>query len=341
MQKIVGHMVIWAMFILSLFLFTECEKQSSEDKKEAVVFNLSLNYDVSEFIFDGTNILGTSAPMGLGISESEELIRYIIRVYPIAKNSAACVKEFEFTRELAMGYNCNTTIELAPGDYEIMVWSDIVKDNQPLYDTDDFAEIKLIGTHEGNNAYYDAFRGKVSISQADFDNGATIERAINITMQRPLAKFEFVANDLLEFINKEFADRPASYDADQTTIDFSDYKVVFYYVGFMPDTYSMFTDRPVDSSTGVIFESSLNVLTENEASLGFDYVFVNERESAVTVRVGVYDVNQELVSLTSPIKVPLKRGHYTILHNPYLTTRVPDGVDIDTAYDGDYTVIVP
>ena len=303
---------------------------------------LHLNYDLSEHIYDGNDVVGTVSSQSISVSEDNQLIRYIIRVYPIAKNqnSKTCIKELEFTRDLAVGYNCDVTIELAPGDYEIMVWSDLLKGGQPRYNVDDFASISIIGNHEGNNAYIDAYRGKVSISQ-DYFNDIDNIHGINISMQRPLAKFEFIANDLIEFINREWADMPEAQKNSRQTINLKDYTVVFYYVGFMPDTYSVFTDRPVDSATGVMFESTLNMLTETEASLGFDYVFVNDRESAVTVRVGVYDAKNELVSMTSPIKVPLKRNHYTILHNPYLTTKTPDGINIDPSYDGNYTLIIP
>lgn len=303
---------------------------------------LHLNYDLSEHIYDGNDVVGTVSSQSISVSEDNQLIRYIIRVYPIAKNqnSKTCIKELEFTRDLAVGYNCDATIELAPGDYEIMVWSDLLKSGEPIYNADDFTSISIIGNHQGNNAYTDAYRGKVSISQ-DYFNDIDNIREINISMQRPLARFEFIANDLVEFINREWADMPESQRNARQTINLNDYTVVFYYVGFMPDTYSMFTDRPVDSTTGVMFESALNMLTETEASLGFDYVFVNDRESAVTVRVGVYDAKNELVSMTSPIKVPLKRSHYTVLHDPYLTAKTPEGINIDPNYDGNYTLIIP
>ena len=97
---------------------------------------------------------------------------------------------------------------------------------------------------------------------------------LNVAMQRPLAKFEFVTNDVEEIIDKESvrvaskANGNKSASADDTptrAVNIEDYKVVFYYVGFMPHAYSMYTDKPVESSTGVMFESTLQKHSDSEA----------------------------------------------------------------------------
>ena len=173
---------------------------------------------------------------------------------------------------------------------------------------------------------------------------------LDIAMQRPLAKFEFVTNDVKEFIDKE-SDRIASKandnesasndDTPTRTVNIEDYKVVFYYVGFMPDAYSMNTDKPVDSSTGVMFESTLRKLSESEATMGFDYVFVNGKNSAVTVQIGIYDNEGTRLSLTEPIEVPLKRSHHTIMTGMFLMSEASGGVTINPDFDGDHNLIFP
>ena len=120
-----------------------------------------------------------------------------------------------------------------------------------------------------------------------------------------------------------------------------DYRVVFYYVGFMPDTYSMFTDKPVDSVTGVTFQSVLRRMDDAQATLGFDYVFVNGKESAVTVRIGIYDDEGTQLSLTEPIEIPLKRNHHTVLRGKFLMSEASGGVTINPNFDGDHNLIFP
>ena len=336
----------WSFLTLSLCLFIGCDasSSSSDDGSTCAHLQLTLNHEVSEYIYDGTTVLGpsTSSSQRSTLSTENDLLRHIIRIYPAAQkaSSKTLIKEFEFTRKSGVGYNCVMTVDIEPGDYQILVWSDMLKNGKPLYDVDDFSEITLAGAHNGNDAYLEAYRGSVTVSKSDFSlaGGAC---AVEVTMQRPLARFEFIANDLLEFIDKELADYPAALQADESFIDLNDYTVVFYYVGFMPDTYSIYTDRTVDSSTGVMFHSTLSRLTESEASLGFDYVFVNDKDSAVTVRVGVYDPEGKLISLTPSVKVPLKRNYHTVLHNTYLTTKTSDGVTINPNYDGNYNLIIP
>ena len=123
----------------------------------------------------------------------------------------------------------------------------------------------LQGDHKGNTNHRDAFRGTNNISLIA-DVMERLPDTLNVAMQRPLAKFEFVTNDVVEFIDKEStriaskANGKKSASADDTptrAVNIEDYKVVFYYVGFMPHAYSMYTDKPVDSSTGVMFESTL------------------------------------------------------------------------------------
>ena len=173
---------------------------------------------------------------------------------------------------------------------------------------------------------------------------------LDISMQRPLAKYEFVTNDVLEFVEKE-ATRVASKanggnsrsndDIPSRVINIEDYKVVFYYVGFMPNAYSINTDKPVDSSTGVFFESKLKKLTESEAAIGFDYVFVNGKESSITLKIGVEDNEGTQLSLSEAIEVPLKRSHHTILTGMFLMSEASGGVSINPEYEGDHNMIFP
>jgi len=116
---------------------------------------------------------------------------------------------------------------------------------------------------------------------------------------------------------------------------------VFYYVGFMPDAYSIYTDKPVDSSTDIIFESTLKKLTESEASLGFDYVMVNGKESAVTVQLAIVDKEDEQLSLSEPIEVPLQRSHHTLIRGMFLMSETSGGVTINPDFDGDYNLTFP
>lgn len=342
---------------MPLVLLTACDVHEWPDTPENVTFRLKLRYErdmtVWEHLYDGTEV--TEQGLGDTYDNGREhgKMRYIIRAYPLTEKQRPAQKytqEFVFTKDITEGYDHETTLDLAAGDYRIMVWSDLVEndDVDPYHDAGDFAEITLQGDHRGNDDYRDAFRGTGDISLTA-DVAEYVPGTLEITMQRPLAKFEFITNDLAEFIQKEGlriaaksgGAKSASGNDPATRVNVEDYKVAFHYVGFMPDTYSMLTDKPVDSSTGVMFQSDLKELNDREASLGFDYVFVNGTESAVTVQVGLYDKEGTRLSLTEPIRVPLRRNHHTVLRGKYLMSEASGGVTINPDFDGDHNLIFP
>lgn len=345
------------VLLSGIVVLTGCDVHEFPGIPERVSLHLRLRYETEmtewKHLYDGESV----SEEGLGETYDNRRehghIRYVIRAYPLAGKQRAAVEgyfqEFVFVKEIAAGHDHDVTLDLIPGDYNIMVWSDLAErgDDARFYDKKDFAEITLSGKHQGNNDYRDAFRGTNTVSLVA-DMTEREPATLDIAMQRPLAKYEFITTDLTEFINREQTraetkSKTASDNEKAVTpkVNIDDYKVVFYYVGFMPNAYSLFTDKPVDSATGVLFESKLSRLNEAEASVGFDYVFVNGVESAVTVQIGIYDSEGAQLSLTEPIKVPLKRSHHTVMRGSFLMAQASGGVNIDPDFDGDYNLVFP
>lgn len=344
------------MIICLLLALTSCDVHEWPDTPGYVKLHLRLNYETKmmkwEHTYDGNEV----NEVGLGEIYDNHLdygkIRYVIRTYPMSakqRTTADYKQQFVFVKDIAEGYDHEVTLDLLPGSYNIMVWSDLMQENLGgyFYDASDFSEIRLQDTHGGNTDYRDAFKGNSTIALAS----SIMEQmpdTLEIQMQRPLAKYEFVTNDVLEFISKEITritslgiGNKSKEQAHTKVVDLNDYKVVFHYVGFMPDAYSIYTDEPVDSSTGVIFESGLKTLTESEATLGFDYVFSYSSESVVSVQIGIYDNEGTQISLTAPINIPLKRSHHTIMTGSFLMSQTSGGVSINPEYDGDHNLIFP
>ena len=261
------------MTLLAALLLQGCLVHEWPSPPGTVQVRLILEYDTS---MDTTEHgYGTRA---VSIPEGSD-IRYIVRAFPLVKGSKAsqeCAGEFVFSADASMGYDTEMTLELPEGDYSIMVWSDLVDDGSTddrHYNTSDFSAVSLNGdSHPGNTDERDAFRGTGEIAL----RSSIAEKApdtLRLMMERPLAKYEFIADDLAEFIEKQaqqFSEQNGD-GAGQSSVNLDDYRVVIYYTGFMPDTYSLFTDKPVDSSTGVFFETGLTQISDTEASLGFDY----------------------------------------------------------------------
>jgi hypothetical protein len=144
-------------------------------------------------------------------------------------------------------------------------------------------------------------------------------------MERPLARFKLISDDLIDFISKQSEDNPS--------VDLDDYSVVVSYVGYMPSAYSMIADKAVDASTGVQFNSSCEQVNDSEVFLGYDYVFANESNTAVTIQVALYDKIGKCVSSSKSVKVNLRRNHCTILRGKFMSSDSSDGIKIETKYD--------
>ncbi|MDD6622868.1 MAG: hypothetical protein PUE90_09215, partial [Bacteroidales bacterium] len=108
-----------------------------------------------------------------------------------------------------------------------------------------------------------------------------------------------------------------------------------------PCSFNMFTNKPADSWTGVAFTSRLIKINEQEAELGFDYVFVNGSEAKVSVCVEVYDSENNLLANINPIEVPLVRSQLTIVRGEFLTSKATGGVGIVPDFDGEYNIVIP
>ena len=343
--------ILYIIVCLSLLL-TSCDVHQWPETPELVKCHLCLNYQTQmtewEHLYDGSNVIEQGIGNTYDNRREYGKIRYIIRTYPVSekmRTASDYTQQFEFTRDINKGYDHQVTLDILPGNYNIMVWSDLVQKegDDHFHDAGNFAEIRLQGEHKGNNDYRDAFRGTGSIAlEASIKEQKT--DTLEITMQRPLAKFEFITNDLKEFLDKEIEylkqEATTRDENAPTRVDTDKYKVVFHYSGYMPNAYNMNTDKPVDSATGVMFESKLGILNDNEASLGFDYVFVNGKEAGVSVQIGLYDGENRQIALSDPIDVSLRRSHHTILRGSFLMQQATGGIVINPEFDGNHNIVI-
>ena len=317
-----------------MLLISACDVHEWPDT-EYVKLHLCLKYETDmtrwHHLYDGTSVID----LGYGETYDNHLdygkIRYVVRTYPITGKQRTMpdyTQEFIFFKDISEGYDHEVTLDVLSGNYNVMIWSDLVRSSEDNHfcNIDSFTEITLQGYHNGNTDHRDVFCGKNSIS-LPVNSGNQTQWTINVEMKRPVAKFEIISNDLQEFVESKVS-------------DLSQYKAKIKYVGYMPNAYSLFADRPVASDTGGMFDSTLTKLTDTEVSLGFDYVFVSGNGTTVTVRIEIYDNEDQLISLSDPITIPLKPDHHTIVKGRFMTQDTSNGVDIDTSFGGDYNIIL-
>ena len=261
-------------------------------------------------------------------------MRHIVRIYP-AGEPVNHIKEIVYTNVNGGRYDCDIPLVLEPGSYDVVVWSDLAENSgdDHIYDHNDFLSINLAADHVANSDFRDGFRGKLHIDiQASEDYEATVG------MYRPMAKYEFIATGLQDFIERETT------RTDGSRADLSSYRVVFTYPNFLPCSYNAVDDRIIDSRSGVSFESKMTQVGSDEVSFGFDYVMINSVAQAarssqgVSVMVAVYDPDGEQVAQSVPITVPLRRDDHTVIRSAFLSVNSKGGVAIDPNYEGDFNV---
>ena len=343
MRKKNIYIIALLITALSSFLLTSCDVHEWPKLPDKVPYQFHLKFQTEmpiQHIKYGTRA---------GKNDVQLQMRYIVRAYPLLGNGNTAqeyIDELVFTRNLSSDYDCSFTYDLPPGEYTIRVWADFVQQGSEanyLYDADNFREIYLLGDHQANTDSRDAFRGSKDISLV----ANIIEKdpdATTIEMIRPMGKFEFITTDLLEFVKNEaqnITTKSNQRAASDITVDLDDYRVVFFYVGFMPNAYSLITDKPVDSATGIFFSSKLTQISQSDASMGFDYIFVNGKESVITVVVGIFNRAGEQLGMTAPIDVPIKRGIHTIIEGKFLLEDNKGGVNINPEFDGEHNLIFP
>lgn len=349
--------LFYILVCVPILLLTGCDVHEWPSEPDVVRCRLQLTYETNMTEWEHVSDKGNISEIGNGSTYDNKRnygqIRYIVRAYPISSKQRASrsyTHEFVFTKDLAQGYDHEVVLDLYPGDYNIMVWSDLVlsPDDEPYYDATDFQRIGL-SRHVANDDYRDAFRG-LGIISLKSDVVQREPDGLEITMQRPLAKFEFITNDVLEFIEKESARIAAKINdekaqapdkAPSRAINIEDYKIVFSYVRYMPNEYSVPADVYVGSKTNIFFESTLKRLSSAQASLGFEYVFVNQKQTSLLLQISIFDKEGVQLSVSDPIEVPLKRDHHTVMAGMFLMSEASGGVTINPGFDNDHNIPFP
>lgn len=348
----IREMLYTILFLLSsLCLQTGCDVHEWPIEAEYVPFYLNVDFETAmseeEYLYSRSSRAHTG--------EGAHDIRYVIRAYPMTsdgKVSSEYHSEFVFSKtveSLGEDYGYRTSLDLPEGRYRLMVWSDFVDRgsvSHKYYDCGNFNSIELYGGHRANTDYRDAFSGT-----ADIELVSTIQEGVEVlestvVMTRPLAKYTFISTDLQEFVSRELLRlsriEGTTEGEGSRVIDLEDYEVVVYYPMYMPDTYNLFTDKAVNSATGVQFSSRVIRLSEDELSLGFDYVFINDDPDAkVTVRVGVFDKEGTQLAMSESMNIPLKRSVNMLVRGKFMTVESDGGISIDPSFNGDHNIVLP
>lgn len=153
---------------------------------------------------------------------------------------------------------------------------------------------------------------------------------VSVDMVRPLAKYELIATDVKDFLRKTKKQRAG----DET------FTITFSYGFYLPTVFNVLAGKPADSRTGIAYTTPLAVPADGreECAIGTDFVFVNGTESFVSLSMEIRDSGGNVISRTTGLKVPYRRGHLTTVRARFLTNEMQGGVDIDDEFEGDIDI---
>jgi hypothetical protein len=315
-------------YVLCSVLMSSCDVHEFPDPSlKEVDYTLHLDYSTEMPLYKTVEY---SEPTRSASEEDTYDVRYIVNVYDKDEASREVLHTFMFTKDDISVLNNSVTFRIRVGEYRLIVWTDYVEEGSVadlFYTSDKFEYIGFASDeHFGNEDMRDAFTGSLTAVVSDETLEATV------AMSRPMAKFAFVTNDLQDFIVRAMQTRGAS--------ELDGYSLVFKYNGFMPSAYNQHAGGTTDSGSGYSYTSKITQISETEAELGFDHVFVNDHETVVSVYVEVYDSEGNHLSTSVPVDVPLMRSKLTTVVGNFLTSDASGGVFVSPGYDGEHNIII-
>lgn len=248
-------------------------------------------------------------------------------------------------------HTIHTSLALHAARYHVVAWMDYVDNgsvDDKYYTIPSLSSISVpaAGNYIGDEDHKDTYVARQEIDlKAHRDRwNETVD--VTVTLQRPMAKIEFIATDIDKFLD-ELAARHSEItgsvadDLLSQTPDLSTIRVQVDYAGYFPSGFNAYTNKPNDARTGMWFECNMTPLTNKEAHLASDYIFVNGSESAVKVDLTIRDSEGNLLNRIEGIDVPIVRGKLTTIRDEFLTRDYAPGIGIDPGFDGDINITIP
>lgn len=278
-------------------------------------------------------------------------VRWIIEVFRDEISGTPAERRVLSCKQAPDGrHTVHTSIALHAARYHVVAWMDYVDAGSladKYYTVNSLASISILeaGAYIGDEEHKDTYAGRQVVDLTSYRNrwNQTVEQTV--TLRRPMAKIELITTDIDKFLDRlsvrrsktgTLADNLLSENPDLSTI-----RVTVDYAGYFPSGFNVYTDKPNDAWTGMSFDSYMKQLSDKEALLASDYIFVNGAESAVTVNLSIRDGEGNLLNEVVGIQVPIVRGKLTTIRDEFLTRDYAPGIGIDPGFDGEINITIP
>lgn len=310
-----------------------------------VWMNLSLEVDPSIELY--------AFPHSKAAGEDEtHHIRWIVEVFrdeidgaPVERRVLCCDKAADGKHIIG------TSIPLHAAKYHIVAWADYVdkgSTEDKYYTVNSLSSICIPEPEEyiGDEQHKDAYVGRKAFDLTGYRNRWNETAECAMILERPMAQIEFITTDVDKFLDNLSKRNAKTYGAVADNLlgsvpDLSSIQVTVDYACYFPSSFNAYTDKPNDACLGMSFGCCMTPLSEKEAHLAGDHIFVNGSESAVTVNLTLCDGEGNLLNRVEGIDVPIVRGRLTVIRDEFLTRSYAPGIGIDPGFDGEIDIVIP
>ncbi len=217
---------------------------------------------------------------------------------------------------------------LNPAFYDLTVWVDYTRTetlSDTYYATEDFCSVSYLLPYEDDYCRRDAFYGNASVDLTEQEG----EYKVRINLKRPLAYYRIIATDVQQFLNKQYANGHSG---------IGEYEIIVNYQYFLVTHLNIITGEPINSAPGFSYTRQIK-LTDSmaECELAADYFLADDKSSIITVSLAVTDGKEVLLSRTTDLEIPYRRGYTTTVEGAFLSRNSGNASGgINVGVDGDY-----
>ena len=345
MKRLIQYTVLMVLCVVAC---TSCKRTILEhptnggvDPTANLTLNLTLAIDPTVEPYVSTQQLSKA--------EDQEThdVRWIIEIFQDEINGEpVATRTISNSPDPAGNHQIETSFTLNVAKYHVVAWMDYVDQgstDDKYYKINSLASICILDAENyiGDEEHKDAYTGTQEIDLSGYPTTSNESINYTMTLERPMAQIEFITTDLDKLtdpVQNQFYSANTFY-ADN--IDPSELHISVEYAGYLPSSFNAYTNKPNDAQQGISFDCTATPLSDTEAHLASDHIFVNGSESAVTVNLAVKDAQGNVVNTINGINVPIVRGKLTTIRDNFLTKIYSSGIGIDPGFQGEINVTIP
>lgn len=344
MGKRIGYIVLYALLMAS------CRPTILEIPENGGIDPTLVNLELLLSTEPVEPYTSANTPSG-DASEMPYDVRWIIEVYRDGLPGDLVERRILAGEPASDGvHSIQTTFALHAAKYHAVAWVDYVDAGlvaDKYYEVDTLSSIRIPDSEHyvGNEAYKDAYAGNQVFDLSAYRDIWNAETSSAMKVTPAVAKIEFIATDVDKFLGQTApsgnSNLLAGDGASPGDLDVASLQITVQYAGYFPSSYNAYTGKPNDASLGVSFDCCATPLSDTEARLAGDHVFVNGSESAVTVNLLVRDNRGNLLNEVAGIRVPVVSGKLTTIRGEFLTKKISSGIGINPNFEGEYNIVIP